>query len=95
MFCGTYPTASAMSAASRSSCDGVGDGHRLAGQRHQPGDAVPERHPELLDLLGLLAERDLEDEVLLLAVDQEQRGGVGADDVGGGGDDHVEQAARG
>ena len=53
-----------MSAAWRGSLRGVGDRHRLAADGDQPGDAVAERHAELLHLVGLLPERDLEDQLL-------------------------------
>ena len=69
----------------------IGDRHRLPADGDQPGDAVAQRHAELLHLVRLLPERHLEDQLLLLRVDQKQGRGARGDHVRRCLDDHLEQ----
>jgi hypothetical protein len=69
----------------------AGGGHGLSTHRYQTGDAVPHGNTNFLDVARFLAERDLEDEFLVLVVDQQQRRCLRIDNVRGCLDDHSEQ----
>src|SRR5205085_698095 len=68
----------------------VGNGNRLASDRHQTGDASAKRQAKSSQLFHALAEGDLEHQLLGLFVNQEQRSVAGADGLGGQIDDGLE-----
>jgi hypothetical protein len=69
---------------------GVGDRHRLPGERDEAGHPVPERDAHPGGCCAVVADRLFEDEFVPVRVNQAQQGRPGVDDVGGGGHDQLE-----
>ncbi len=63
----------------------------LPGRGHVARDAMAKRHAKFLDFLSLLTECNFEHQLAPFLVDQEQRGRLRADDLGGRFDNHFQQ----
>ena len=73
---------------------GVVDDGGLAGLRHPARDALADLHAERGDVLALLAQRQLEGQLLLLLVDHQHRPGLGGDELLDLGHDQLDHLAR-